>query len=84
MSNSGISHLDQTVMPCTCVDSKGSVTRIVVFPLFPCYVFEIIIYGITRITSYSLRLDNTGAGVVEVNPSLLGNHTTENIDLYIK
>ena len=31
-----------------------------------------------------LRLDNTGAGVTEVNPSLLGNHTTENIDLYIK
>ena len=31
-----------------------------------------------------LRLDNPGAGVMEVNPSLLGNHMTENIDLYIK
>ena len=32
----------------------------------------------------ALTLDKTGAGVIEVNPSLLGNHTTENIDLYIK
>ena len=31
-----------------------------------------------------LRLDNTGAGVMEVNPSLLGNPMTENVDLYIK
>ena len=32
----------------------------------------------------SLRLDNTEAGVIEVNPSMLGNHTTENVHQYIK
>ena len=31
-----------------------------------------------------LRLDNTGAGVIEVNQLLLGNHMTDNVDLYIK
>ena len=31
-----------------------------------------------------LRLDNTGAGVIEVNPILLDNHTTDTVDLYIK
>ena len=33
---------------------------------------------------YKLRLDNTGAGVIEVNPLLLGNYKTDNVDLYIK
>ena len=28
-----------------------------------------------------LRLDNTGAGVIEVNPLLLGNYKTDNVDL---
>ena len=36
------------------------------------------------IRQYNLRLDNTGAGVMEVIPPLLGNHMTENVDLYIK
>ena len=34
--------------------------------------------------SFSLRLDNTGAWVVEVYPSLLCNQMSERVDLYIK
>ena len=34
--------------------------------------------------SVELRLDNTGALVVEVNPSLLCNQMTDNVELYIK
>ena len=30
--------------------------------------------------SNDLRLDNTGAGVMEVNPSLFGNHMTGNVN----
>ena len=30
------------------------------------------------------RSDKTGAGVIDVNPSLLSNYATENVDLYIK
>ena len=33
---------------------------------------------------FLLRLDNTGAGVIMVNPLLLSNHMTDNVDLYIK
>ena len=32
----------------------------------------------------SLRLDNTGAWVIEVYPSFLSNRMSENVDLYIK
>ena len=32
----------------------------------------------------ALRLDNTGAWVIEVYPSLLCNRMSENVDLYIK
>ena len=32
----------------------------------------------------ALRLDNTGAWVLEVYPSLLCNRMSENVDLYIK
>ena len=39
----------------------------------------------TNVNSYSsLRLDNTGAWVIEVYPSLLCNRLSENVDLYIK
>ena len=31
-----------------------------------------------------LRLDNTGAWVIEVNPSLLSNRMSSNVGLYIK
>ena len=31
-----------------------------------------------------LRLDNTGAGGIDVDPLLLCNHMTDNVDLYIK
>ena len=31
-----------------------------------------------------LRLANTGAGVIMVNPLLLSNNMTDNVDLYIK
>ena len=34
--------------------------------------------------SFSLRLDNTGAWVIEVYPSLLCNQMSERVDLYIK
>ena len=33
---------------------------------------------------YYLRLDNTGALVVEVNPSLCCNQMCDNVELYIK
>ena len=33
---------------------------------------------------FDLRLDNTAAKVVDVNPSLLCNQMTDNVDLYIK
>ena len=33
--------------------------------------------------SFSLRLDNTGAWVIEVYPSLLCNQMSEHVDLYI-
>ena len=33
---------------------------------------------------YALRLDNTGARVIEVYPSLLCNRMSEHVDLYIK
>ena len=33
---------------------------------------------------YGLRLDNTGAWVIEVYPSLLCNQVSEHVDLYIK
>ena len=32
----------------------------------------------------SLRLDNTGAGVIEVYPTLLCNRLSKHVDLYIK
>ena len=34
--------------------------------------------------TYNLRLDNTGAKVVEVNPLLLCNQMSDNVELYIK
>ena len=37
-----------------------------------------------HVVSNDLRLDNTGAWVVEVNPSLLCNRMTENVELYTK
>ena len=39
---------------------------------------------ISMFVVFNLRLDNTGACVIEVYPSLLCNWMSENVDLYIK
>ena len=37
-----------------------------------------------KISTFQIGLDNTGAWVIEVYPSLLCNRMPENVDLYIK
>ena len=54
-------------------------------PLMTCvnHFFIKELYFIYTILHYEMQ-HNTGAGMMEVNPSLFGNHMTGNVDLYIK